>query len=478
MKPKQPNTEEKIAKIKDTVTKEIAKIKEVAKIKESAKIKETAKIKEEPWNAVPLRRPNLVDKSSDSIDTSMDVTLNTTATDQEWKEKVDAMIEKDGNVWRCIECDKVAESPKHHWNLKGHVETHLAGVVHNCTLCGHPSRTSKGLIQHKYKKHKVEMQIMGTRDWEFKCKFCHQGSRSKGGLLQHISKNHPNSNTKTEGKYKCGVCGKGSKTSKGRLSHKYKYHRGEGNESKVMNISATESEEEHDEVKVKEENGVDEQERFKEDNTREKTIEKVTTFVEEHTAVDDISVQVKKIEDEVKMLKLRANRFSLTSESDLDTSSEPLSEKTPSERNSNLEPRNKNVQNYPSTVEPWNTNTPSGTSSMGLAELQEKVMSLCRKDGDIWTCTACGKEAENIRRHNLFQHVEMHIEGIALACDECGKVSRSSKGLYQHKAKNHARRDIVSKYNCGACGKGSKTRKGLESHTYKYHKSGAYDRAD
>ena len=181
------------------------------------------------------------------------------------------------------------------------------------------------------------------------------------------------------------------------------------------------------------------------------------------------------MEDEVKMLKLRATRFSQIAESDFDTSLEPSSESASSERNGSLEPWSKSVQNDTSRVEPWNTIAPSETSSLGLVELQEKVMSLCQKDGDTWTCTPCGKQAENIRRHNLFQHVEMHIEGVALACDECDKVSRSSKGLYQHKAKNHDKRDVVSKYNCGACGKGSKTRKGLESHTYKYNKSGAYD---
>ena len=54
------------------------------------------------------------------------------------------------------------------------------------------------------------------------------------------------------------------------------------------------------------------------------------------------------------------------------------------------------------------------------------------------------------------------------------QVSKSSHGLYQHKAKQHPWLKAVlqenAKYKCNICGKASKTSKGLSNHKWKYHK--------
>ena len=53
-------------------------------------------------------------------------------------------------------------------------------------------------------------------------------------------------------------------------------------------------------------------------------------------------------------------------------------------------------------------------------------------------------------------------------------MSKSSHGLYQHKAKQHPwLRQIQqenAKYKCNICGKASKTSKGLSNHKWKYHR--------
>ena len=57
------------------------------------------------------------------------------------------------------------------------------------------------------------------------------------------------------------------------------------------------------------------------------------------------------------------------------------------------------------------------------------------------------------------------------------QVSKSSHGLYQHKAKQHPwlrqMEQENAKYKCNICGKASKTSKGLSNHKWKYHKPGA-----
>ena len=67
---------------------------------------------------------------------------------------------------------------------------------------------------------------------------------------------------------------------------------------------------------------------------------------------------------------------------------------------------------------------------------------MIEKQGEVWTCTKCGKSAVDARaKFNLKRHIEVHIEGVAYECDICGKSSGSKNGLAQHKAKYH--RNVV-----------------------------------
>ena len=66
------------------------------------------------------------------------------------------------------------------------------------------------------------------------------------------------------------------------------------------------------------------------------------------------------------------------------------------------------------------------------------INSMIEKQGEVWTCTKCGKSAVDARaKFNLKRHIEVHIEGVAYTCDICGKTSGSKNGLAQHKAKYH-----------------------------------------
>ena len=70
------------------------------------------------------------------------------------------------------------------------------------------------------------------------------------------------------------------------------------------------------------------------------------------------------------------------------------------------------------------------------------INSMIEKQGEVWTCTKCGKSAVDARaKFNLKRHIEVHIEGVAYNCDICGKTSGSKNGLAQHKAKYH--RNVV-----------------------------------
>ena len=63
---------------------------------------------------------------------------------------------------------------------------------------------------------------------------------------------------------------------------------------------------------------------------------------------------------------------------------------------------------------------------------------MIEKQGEVWTCTKCGKSAVDARaKFNLKRHIEVHIEGVAYNCEICGKTSGSKNGLAQHKAKYH-----------------------------------------
>ena len=101
----------------------------------------------------------------------------------------ESMIDKNGNVWTCIVCGKIAADAKTKvspslsslfycavcyflWvisssrrfflqaNLKRHTETHIKGIPWPCNICGKVSGSKSGLAQHKAKYHKDQESAM------------------------------------------------------------------------------------------------------------------------------------------------------------------------------------------------------------------------------------------------------------------------------------------------------------------------------
>ena len=81
-------------------------------------------------------------------------------------------------------------------------------------------------------------------------------------------------------------------------------------------------------------------------------------------------------------------------------------------------------------------------ASADLQELDEQVKSMMelsqnriRSGGRAKICKMCGKEGE---RKSIRDHIEAnHMEGISLPCHICGKISRSRRGLRNHKTYMH-----------------------------------------
>ena len=72
-------------------------------------------------------------------------------------------------------------------------------------------------------------------------------------------------------------------------------------------------------------------------------------------------------------------------------------------------------------------------------DLQVKLTSMMERisGGEMnWRCTVCGKTTKGSKTH-MTRHVESHMEGVSHPCNLCGKVSRSSKGLVDHKSVYH-----------------------------------------
>ena len=53
-------------------------------------------------------------------------------------------------------------------------------------------------------------------------------------------------------------------------------------------------------------------------------------------------------------------------------------------------------------------------------------------------CTVCGKTTKGKdATRDLKRHIETHIDGLSYPCNNCGKFSRTSRGLLHHKSKYH-----------------------------------------
>ena len=111
-----------------------------------------------------------------------------------------------------------------------------------------------------------------------------------------------------------------------------------------------------------------------------------------------------------------------------------------------------------------------------LDEVEERAEALIALVGEMLYCGDCGKAMPKEKKWAMRRHVEVHLVGMSFVCELCGKHSKSTHGLYQHKAKNHPELKIIKQltanFKCDICGKGSKTEKGLSNHKWKYHRGG------
>ena len=86
---------------------------------------------------------------------------------------------------------------------------------------------------------------------------------------------------------------------------------------------------------------------------------------------------------------------------------------------------------YPNTVVPVGYGKVFMDSN--TEDLKTKIDSLAQRihDGEFkWKCTVCGKTTK--KKVDIGPHIETHLEGVSHTCNQCGKISRSSKALSMH----------------------------------------------
>ena len=95
----------------------------------------------------PEERVNIV-KNEISLAGSFPVALG----NDNVNELVKSMILKTDNTLQCQQCGKTGT---HSGTMQRHVETHIEGAVHTCSLCGKTARSSHALLMHKIRYHKM-----------------------------------------------------------------------------------------------------------------------------------------------------------------------------------------------------------------------------------------------------------------------------------------------------------------------------------
>ena len=83
------------------------------------------------------------------------ISVNVDQTKEDFNSQLESMMENinEGNPkqWRCTVCGRTASNKN---DVRRHVESHIEGVSHACSLCGKVSRSSKGLVDHMSVYHK------------------------------------------------------------------------------------------------------------------------------------------------------------------------------------------------------------------------------------------------------------------------------------------------------------------------------------
>ena len=69
--------------------------------------------------------------------------------------------------------------------------------------------------------------------------------------------------------------------------------------------------------------------------------------------------------------------------------------------------------------------------------ITEKIDSLIEKRDGLWICKVCGKIPSRNDKTEISRHAEVHLQGVAHTCNQCGIAARSSHGLACHVSKFH-----------------------------------------
>ena len=126
------------------------------------KTKEAATI-QTPCNEFPkeeydvtFESPSLSMGSLKNNDTYLQTTeIANIIMDEDLKQKVDDLIEQNGENWSCKVCGKVANKSITSWkrNLQRHTQIHMEGLTYTCNLCGKEFRCKVYLDKHMSKTH-------------------------------------------------------------------------------------------------------------------------------------------------------------------------------------------------------------------------------------------------------------------------------------------------------------------------------------
>jgi len=353
------------------------------------------------------------------------------------------LIDKSGLVWRCLECGRCAEDSRAKNNLKRHVETHMRDICLPCTVCAHTSSSTNGLLQHIAKKHtqpkapKPESPVTSS-DPSGPVASANSGCQP-GGLLAGAS-------METAGINMLAAAASNSYVLASQFPHQQ--------EAAAMNYSMGE---------VKHLLG----------SPYGPGYQGAEYGMYRYQALAQAQAQALPIAASRSIAHAGPHGMAggIPREGRTINMAEGLA-RVKAEVVTNLDSVTLEVKGQ-TRVAVASKEEASKAATASEKEVAARAEVLMERRGEEWVCRECGKAGAlwHVRRH-----VEVHMVDLAFPCKECGKVSRSSHGLYQHMAKQHpeARKVafLLAKHKCSICGKPSKTSKGLSNHRWKYHRPG------
>ena len=87
------------------------------------------------------------------------------------------------------------------------------------------------------------------------------------------------------------------------------------------------------------------------------------------------------------------------------------------------------------SIVPVDSNKTIHSVDSNKEELSKRIDSMAQQnhDGDLkWECKVCGKATK--LRSDIRRHIETHIRGISHNCNQCGKVTWSTRAHLAHKS--------------------------------------------